>query len=167
MGNILLGFLKFFIGLQFVPLALLNSSKDHYKKFSDVYGEIPSDKDSPSHTPVPSEEEKQVEKGRKSLLVRGKVRGYITCSECNKPRCIYYHSKLTPSEVSKISQIKNSKLYTCGSVLFPPGSSHASIIVVREALVCYKHRHSILQLNSCTLPTCLLLLWNWKAITCG
>ena len=37
-----------FTGLQFVPLPLLNSSKDHYKKFSDRYGEIPSDKDRPS-----------------------------------------------------------------------------------------------------------------------
>ena len=87
-------------------------------------------------TPVPSEEEKQVDKGRKSLLVRKKVRGYIACSECNKPRCIYSHSKLTPSEVSAISQIKNSNLFTCGSVLFSPGSSHESTIVVWEALVC-------------------------------
>ena len=91
-----------FTGLQFVPPPLLNSSKDHYKKFSDLYGEIPSDKDRPSCTPVPSEEEKQVDRGRKSLLVRGKVRGCIACSECNKPRCIYSHSKLTPSEVSEI-----------------------------------------------------------------
>ena len=125
---------RYFYRLQFVPPPLLNSSKDHYKKFSDLYGEIPSDKDRPSRTPVPLEEEKQVDKGRKSLLLRGKVRGCIACSECNKPR--YSHSKLTPSEVSEISQIKNSKLYTCGSVLFPPGSSHESTIVVREALVC-------------------------------
>ena len=86
--------------------------------------------------PVLSEKEKQVDKGRKSLLVRGKVRGCIACSECNKPRYRYSPSKLTPSEVSEISQILNSKLYTCGSVLFSPGSSHESTIVVREALVC-------------------------------
>ena len=89
-------------------------------------------------TSVPSEEEKQVDKGRKALLLRGKVRGCIACSECNTPRCIYSHSKLTLSEVSEIPQIKNSKLYTCGSVLFPPGSSHENTIV-REALVCVKN----------------------------
>ena len=124
-----------FTGLQFVPPPLLNSTKDHYKKFSDLYGEIPSDKDRLSHTPVPSEEEKQVDKGRKSLLLRRKVRGCIAC-EYNKQRCIYSHSKLTPSEVTEISQTKKSKLFTCGSVLFPPGSSHESTIGFREALMC-------------------------------
>ena len=62
-----------FTGLQFVPLPLLNSSKDHCKKFSDLYGEIPSDKDRPPRTPVPSEKEKQVDKCRKSLLMRAPV----------------------------------------------------------------------------------------------
>ena len=71
-----------FTGFQFVPLPLLNSSKDHYKKFSDLYGEISSDKDRSSRTPVPSEEEKQVDRGRKSLLMCGKVRGCLACSEC-------------------------------------------------------------------------------------
>ena len=65
-------FLKiFFKGLQFVSLPLLNSSKDHYKKFSNLYGEILSDKDRPSRTPVPSEEEKQVDK----------VRSHYSCVE--------------------------------------------------------------------------------------
>ena len=38
-----------FTGLQFVPLPLLNSSKDHDKKFSDLYGEIPSEEQAISH----------------------------------------------------------------------------------------------------------------------
>ena len=112
------------------------NSKDHYKKFSDIYGESPSDKDRPSCTPSPLPEAKEVDKGRRSLLVRGKVRGCISCHECSKPRCIYAAFKLTSSELREVSQIKASQLYTCGSVLFPPGSIHESNIVVREALVC-------------------------------
>ena len=32
--------------------------------------------------------------------------------------------------------MKDSKLYTCGSALFPPGSAAADTIVVKEALSC-------------------------------
>ena len=36
----------------------------------------------------------------------------------------------------EIEDIKDSKLYTCGSALLPPDSAYANYIIVREAIVC-------------------------------
>ena len=125
-----------FADLTFLPLPLLDSSKEHYQTFSDLYRQSPSDKDRPSRTPTPSEEAKQTDKGRKSLLVCGKVRGTIVCGECCKPRCIYAQSKLSGEQTKEVTRIQDSNLFTCGSPLFPPSSRYENSIVVREALVC-------------------------------
>ena len=42
---------------------------------------------------------------------------------------------ISKREKIKLHQLKTSKLYIYGSVLFPPGSNYESTIVVREALV--------------------------------
>lgn len=125
-----------FGGLCFLPLPLLDNSKEHCQEFSSVYGQPPSDKDRPSRVPEPSEEAKEVDKGRKSLLVRGKVRGVMECGECSKPRCIYSPSKLASKDHDAIKHVKESDLFTCGSSLFPPDSVYNNSIVVREALIC-------------------------------
>ena len=44
--------------------------------------------------------------------------------------------KLSHSEFDALTRVKDSKLYTCGSALFPPGSVVADTIVVKEALSC-------------------------------
>ena len=90
-------------------------------------------------TPVPSEEEKQVDKGRKLFLVRGKVKGCIACSECNKPRCRYSYPKLTSSEVSEI--IADQKHPTAQVVhALPSRVKSWEYHCCSVALVCYKHR---------------------------
>jgi len=125
-----------FHSLSFLPLPLLDNSKEHYKDFSIVYGQVPSDIDRPSRIPEPSEEAKELDKGRKSILVCGKVRAIVTCDECKKPRCIYSLSKLSPRELQEIELVKETNLYTCGSSLFPPDSPYHNRIVVRVSLVC-------------------------------
>ena len=144
-----------FEGLSFLPLPLFNASKENFRKFTDVYGEPPSESDRPSLKPAVSEEAKEVDKGRRSTLVCGKVRAIIACGECSKPRCIYSPSKLTPPQMKTIEAIKDSKLYTCGSALLPPESAYANIIV-REAIVCSLYLES--QYNSSKLvhfqPVC-------------
>ena len=62
-------------------------------------------------------------------------RGVITCEECRKVRCIFT-VKLTPSEALQIEHIKESKLFTCGSPLFPEESSVSNTVVAREAVTC-------------------------------
>ena len=69
-------------------------------------------------------------------MVSAKVGGVIVCSECYKPRCIYSKAKLSKSESTLVSQLKNSRLYVCGSSLFATGSMLADSVVVKEALTC-------------------------------
>ena len=40
--------------LNFIPLPFLNSAKDHYKMFTELYGQCPSEKDRPSLAPTPT-----------------------------------------------------------------------------------------------------------------
>ena len=103
------------------------------KKFKEVFGKPLSSKDQPSHVASPTEEQKQTDKDRRSMLVAGKVRGTIKCGECLKPRCIYSNAKLTRREELELVTVKESNVYTCGASLFPRESCG---IVVREALVC-------------------------------
>ena len=90
-----------FNSLSFLPLHLLDTSKEHFLKFTHVYGQLPSGRDRPSLIPVALEEAKEIDKERKSALVRGKVRATIACGECSEPRCIYSPSKLSPKSVER------------------------------------------------------------------
>ena len=82
------------------------------------------------------QEAKELDSKRKSLLINGKVRRTITCRECFKPRCIYASQKLNKHETALLVELDDSRLYTCGSHLFPPSSSHYESIVVRASLSC-------------------------------
>ena len=64
------------------------------------------------------------------------MRAIIQCGECHKARCVYSQCRLNLQELNEISRIKESDLYTCGSILFPPGSKYEKSIIVREALTC-------------------------------
>ena len=69
-------------------------------------------------------------------MVSTKVKGPIVCSECYKPRCLYSKAKLSQSESTLVSQLKDSSLYTCASSFFANGSVLADSIVVKEVLTC-------------------------------
>lgn len=125
-----------FLKVSFFPLPLLDESKEHYKQFDSVYRQLPSEVDRPSRAAEPSTEAKQQDSENKALLVAGKVRGCIECSECGKCRCVYSPSVLHYGEEIELARIRESKLYTCGSVLFPPGHMYEGSIIVREALTC-------------------------------
>ena len=118
-----------------LPLPLLDPSKEHYQKLDMVYGKPPSEKDRPSYVATPSQEAKDNDKKSASVLVSGKVRACIQCGECHKARCVYSQCRLNLQELNEITRIKESDIYTCGSILFPPGSKHEKSIV-REALTC-------------------------------
>ena len=122
-----------FFKLNSLPLPLLDESKEHYLKFEEVFGKPISEADQPSLVAVPTDEQKQIDRDRRSLLAATKVHTTITCGECNKPHCIYANTNLTREQEFQISSVKESKMYTCGSPLF---ASENSSIIVREALVC-------------------------------
>ena len=125
-----------FTNLSFLPLPRLDSRKDHYQEFSSVFGKPLSEENRPSLSQNFSSEGSRIDKERKAILVSAKVRGAIVCSECYKPQCIYSKAKLSQSESTLVSQLKDSRLYVCGSSLFATGSTLADSVVVKEALTC-------------------------------
>jgi len=122
-----------FEALGFLPLPLLNSQKESYLPFSEIYGQKPSDKDQPSKGSYSFQE---ADTNTKPLFNNGKVRRIITCRECFKPRCVYSLRKLNKQEYVLVQEIDDSRLCTCGSELFPPSSCHYDAIAVRAALLC-------------------------------
>ena len=64
----------------------------------------------------------------------------ILCEQFNYfHACLYVEESSRSMEtesVNEITRIKESDIYTCGSILFPPGSKYEKSIIVREALTC-------------------------------
>ena len=119
--------------ISFVPLPLITVG-EKYADFKDLYGKAVDERDRPSSKPASPGEE--VDKKRKDIIVSSKVRCVLTCQECFKPRCVYSKSKLTCEGKSAIEELQDSRLYTCGSSLFPPESPVSNTICVRESLTC-------------------------------
>ena len=126
---------EIFSSVSFLPLPLLDSTKEHFFPFSEVYGKPLSDKDRPSRGLYINSEAKEFDKNNKALLINSKVRCVITCQECRKSRCIFAAKKLDLTAKKKIDDIDSLKVYTCGSFLFPQTSSYSST-VVRLSLTC-------------------------------
>lgn len=125
-----------FENLKFIPLPLLNATKDQYRKFSELYGQHPSEEDRPSRAPTVTSEAKEADKENKKLLVAGKVRRIIVCSDCSKPRCVYAAASLASEEKNRLKCLNETEVYTCGSTLFPPESPLHRTVVCRQALSC-------------------------------
>jgi hypothetical protein len=106
--------------LNWLPLPLMDASKEHYKKFEELYGQLPSEVDRPSlsSTSVCSEA-KIMDRENKKLLVAAKVRAIITCLECQKPRCVYAAGTLTFEGKKVLKVVITSQAYSCGCELFP------------------------------------------------
>lgn len=121
--------------IHFVPLPVLDSSKNHYKKFGEIYGQLPSEVDRPSLTFATSEA-KACDKENRKLLVASKVRAVLVCVECMKPRCVYAAGALTPDEKRCLKPLINSRVYSCGCELFPPEHPLHSSVIVRQAINC-------------------------------
>ena len=93
--------------LHFLPLPLLDATKEHYQKFEEVFGKPLSNSDQPSRVATPTEEQKETDKRRKSLLIAGKVRASINCGDCHKLRCIYANTKLSRQEELAVTAAKD------------------------------------------------------------
>ena len=125
-----------FSSISFLPLPLLDGTKEHFSPFSEVYGKPLSDKDRPSRGLFTNPEAKECDKNNKALLINSKVRCVITCQECRKPRCVFAAKKLDILAKKRVDDVAGSKLYTCGSFLFPPASGYSLTIVARQCLTC-------------------------------
>jgi len=74
---------RIFSSLSFFAIA--TATKEHYKEFDVIYGQIITEEDLPSLSPNFMSEGSKVDKGRKDALVSAKVRRTIICLECYKP----------------------------------------------------------------------------------
>lgn len=101
-----------------------------------MYGKPLSDKDHPSRGLFINPEAKKYDKNNKALLNNSMVRCVISCQECCKPRCVCAVKELDMHAKKMISDTADSKVYTCGSFLFPPASMCNSIIIVQQCLTC-------------------------------
>ena len=126
-----------FSSLSWLPLHLLDATKEHYQAFDSVYGKPVSSQDQPSlQSKFDDSEAAAADEAHKTLFNATKVRDVIWCQECCKPRCIFSKGKLTFTEMIYVQYIKNSSLFMCGSSLFPPTSELSSAIVVRQNCSC-------------------------------
>ena len=110
------------------------TNKEHYLPFEKMYGKNTSDIFRPSLKE--DNIEKEPDKAHRSLLVAARVRDYILCCECSKPRCIYSASKLSLFEKREIQHALDEGTYSCGMSLFLDSHCLRDTIVVREAICC-------------------------------
>ena len=65
-----------------------------------------------------------------------KVRGTITCTDCQKPRCVYSAKLLTIAQSNAIQCIREAEMYSCGASLFGEAHPLCEVVVVRTTLMC-------------------------------
>ena len=110
--------------VSFLPLPLLSALKEHYLPFSALYGEIPNEKDLPSHQTAGDAEVVVADAKHKPPFVSSKV--------C----CAFMHYTSFSGRRMLFCQICVMTNYTCGSPLFPPISPVVGTIVVRQNINC-------------------------------
>ena len=96
--------------LHFLPDPVLDPVSHQYKVFSEIYGTTTTEDDRPSLATA------------------------LACVECNKPRCVYSPSLLTPAQKTALVRLKGPEesTFTCGS----PIAMEPSPFVVRQGLQC-------------------------------
>ena len=102
--------------VHFLPDPEPTLDKLHYLPFDQMYGKKTSDKYRPSRQSDSTE--KETDKDHRALLIAGRVRDVILCSECSKPRCVFAATRLTFEEEIQLQHVKDEGVYTCGVSLF-------------------------------------------------
>ena len=90
-----------FDSVRFLPLPRLDGTKKHYRPFSELFGEEPSDVDRPSR--VPDNDGAQADKENTQLFRNTRVRRVVACRNCLKPHCVFAAKVLTPQEKAAVA----------------------------------------------------------------
>ena len=67
----------------------------------------------------------------KSILIGGKIRGYIDCEDCKKCRCVYSDKSMSREEQEDYQQVLDSYSYSCGAPIFPDDHYLSEVVFVR------------------------------------
>ena len=114
------------------------SNKEHYRSFADSWGRTTSEKDRPSFSQSSDRSTCQLE-GVDFALTREKVRDFVHCEECLKPRCIFSNRALTHQQEVQVGNAKADYSFVCGSKLLPADHDLATAVVVNHSLTCNSH----------------------------
>ena len=142
--------------LSLLPLPLLDATKEHYRPFTELYGDQPSEKDRPSMQQSGDQDAIEADTKHKALFNSSKVWGILHCQECLKPRCVYAVRKLGLNEKVLLDTVEESKTYCCSCAIFPPSSALGDTVVVRQNIGC---SNPIEVQYTGVFSTGLLLLW--------
>lgn len=137
---------------EYLPYPMPDDSGDSYKEFSDIYGTPTSEAYRPSlisarkgHTAEEVDEDKRNREYFKST----KVKHFIKCVECGKPRCVFLDKKCTSEQEKVLARIKEEMFYVCGDSL-------GSEFVVRRALTCTSEIETVyFSSGICLPPVCV------------
>ena len=121
--------------LHFIPAPLFDASKEHFQKFSAVYGSKTTEKDMRSlkFTLEASVEDKE----NKSILVSQNVRATVSCNACQRPRCVYSSSKMTCGMREDLNVVLENGEYLCGGSLVRDDNPRRQQFVVCRQLACH------------------------------
>jgi len=97
--------------VNIIPYPMKNESatQPEYLSFEELFGKETSERDLPSSQSDPS-----IPRPPFQLKVE-RVRDWILCVECSKPRLVYSVLKLTTSQYDRWRFLKEEYQYTCGS----------------------------------------------------
>ena len=108
----------------------------HYKSFDELYGT----RESLNYNPLPQTKGQILRERKKKLKLPydthiSKIRGWITCNSCDKPRAVFSRKKFKLSESHEhkrlISYLKEIN-YVCGEILIPPEGANYELFRQKE-----------------------------------
>lgn len=115
------------------PTDSASKGKEVYLPFGEVANKDTIEEWRPSLQQNALSEDSAFDSKNKAVLVAAKVRTTVTCTGCDKPRCVYSQSAITLHQIGQIHDIAEDIFYVCGSPLSPnPNCPY----VIRRALTC-------------------------------
>ena len=109
------------------------TGSDSFKPFREVWGKATNEDARPSTASVPQQDRQR--EGNVALKSET-ARQTISCSECQKPRCVYANKRLDASQSVAVACGTEDVLFVCGSPLLPADHALAADVVVRSSLTC-------------------------------
>lgn len=140
--------------LEWLPDPVLDTSKEHYKPYSEVRGQDTNDHDRPSYKAPESKGNSNIKGAAKlkqnkevgtacldtevdaSMFTAQNARFIAECVECKKPRVIYSKNKLTERQQMQLIILLTEHDYTCGCFVTVPGNSLHNKVHVRLGITC-------------------------------
>ena len=125
--------------LHWLPMPEADTrSRKIWKSFEDLYcrDHFPTDADCPSTSAAHSSSQSSSQLPFECTSTR--IRSFICCTECDKPRLLYAKQALNEDEAHEVEAIKDEFLYSCGGPLFPENHDMTDRIIVKPGLTCVK-----------------------------